>query len=144
MNAITIAIVRWIATIFTVGAVGLALALAIWFFVNPDGFSDAFDDVNVVAVNTALGVFLITAGLALAIIGYVYQSVLTQATTLEEAVSPSELFKALAELLKQAGGLGVAVMLLGVILLTGTSLGDAANSTTQATTETTNTSSSSP
>jgi len=119
---------RVITVAFAGGVVIAAFIVGIAFFVGPQAFSDEFAKVNIVAVNTALGMFLVCAGLALAVVGYAYGAV-TKGEPAPPAIEgvDSDLVKAFAELLKQAGGLGVAIMLLGVILLTGTSLGGAAD-----------------
>jgi hypothetical protein len=127
--------VRVIAAAFACVAVLSAIALAAWFLIFPDRFSNRFDDVDLVAVNTAVGVFLIAAGLALAVVGYACGVVLNVAPkkadedelTAAGTIDFPDAIKNLTDLLKQAGGLGIAVLLLGVILLTGTALGDAAS-----------------
>jgi hypothetical protein len=71
---------------------------------------------------------LVCSGLALAALGFLLAALAPPkpeggVTRADEANAIADIAKGLAELLKQAGGLGIAVMLLGVVLLTGTALG---------------------
>jgi hypothetical protein len=115
---------RVIAALVALAIVVGAVALGFWLIVDPEEFAD----VDLTAVNVVLGTALVCSGVALAALGFIFGVLFppkqpATPLTAAQAIDLSKAIEALTKLLQQTGGLGIALLLFGVILLTGTALG---------------------